>query len=175
MAGTPQGRVIATYLDRSSAQAAADRLRAAGIDSSVISIDSPSDDTAASIVEQHEEGEKLVGGPGVVMTTEMAKGSVFGGTAAAFALAGVGLVAALVLRAMDLIGWFVVGLIVLGFFAAGLTLGTVLGGSVKAQERAEEEPPRVEHRLSVRSSDSGEAQRAAGILRETRPTRLDVI
>ena len=191
-AGFKSHNAIATFDDRSAAQAVVDRLKkevAAGD----VSLKSASDEPAVDFEESRDEVEGFVAGPGVSMTTSQAQGALGGSVVFAIVGAVVGAVAAFIWHSISpgtipLLMKVAIGAVCAGF--AGLTFGFQAGGSFKPRARPgrdqgeyEGTPPRegaaqtpgAEGKVvvEVKTDENDEFLRAVEILEQAQPSRLD--
>lgn len=165
----------ATYRSRSTAERAADRIRARGIEPS---LDSEEDERAVLRAEMRDEVESAVVGPGSVgpFTKSMTKGIVAGVPAAA-------LIGAVLGGLLGLIPWgfgmtiairMGLGIAIGGF--AGAVVGFMLGGFVKSRMDREGEgqlEAEAGSIVSVVVRTSDEERQIRTLLESGNPIRID--
>ena len=106
------------------------------------------DEAVGSADDMGSQGSKMMVGPGVAMTNEMAVGGGLGVLTGALAVGALAVVVGLVLRATGLVSWLTFGVVVATALVAGATAGAVIGGSRRAtEEHVSEQPGTTERGL----------------------------
>lgn len=183
--------VVAAFEQRQRAEEAVDSLERGGIPRAEMDIRSPGagdgDRRAESYAEMHDEVDGSFAGPSLFATGDQAKGALIGLVPASLVGAMVGLVVGLVWAMAGSAGSdaFRILLPTIAFAVGGATAGFVAGGALKPRLSGQRDDARAfddartqaerSVLVAVHTDDEQRLERAAGVLRQMQPERMDFV